>query len=272
MQRDRRLIYIIGGTIVALVIIVTILGPELVSRRYDNLLLKNITLEEKNAEVMGYKYVMSADEKLYVLANALNNRLLPQSDYFAAIRWQDSISNTQTQSYAFQPVFRDSEYNSVTQRNALNSLKTELDLLSENGVIPALDFNSDTDDYEATLFSAIDILEPKNYVSVWQIVGYGGTVRDGLMDCIMDAQTNKLYSFSIRTEKSWEQYDADKVIRLWAEYLGTSVPETYVQGSPLVEDATHYQKYAINGMEGDQTIVTVGYYEGVQEFFIKIMK
>ena len=272
MEKNRKLTYTTSGILVCVIIVVTILIPELISRFYDNSILENIILEEKNDDFGGYKYNLSADEKLYVLANALNNRVLPQSDYFAAIRWQERISNTQTQSYAFQPVFRDSENNRETQEAALNALKEELDMLTEKGIFPALDYSPDASLYEAALFSAIDILEPKRNVTVWQINYSGGIIRKGLVDCVMDAQTNKLYSFSIRDIKTWEQYQPDEAIKLWADYLGISAPEPYMPVSLLAEDATYYQKYSVSGMEGDITIVTIGYYEGVQEFFIKITK
>lgn len=264
--------YVIAVLIVCGIVTAIVLVPEAISRQYDSNLLGGINLEEKDIEVAGYKYNLGSEEKLYILANALNNRIIPQSDYFAAIRWQDSISNIQTQSYAFQPVFRESEYNSETSAAALNALKEELDLLREKGIVPELAFNPNTAVYEVSLFSAIDILEPKKNLPVWQINSSETIIREGLVDCMMDAQTHKLYSLSFRAEKTWDQYNAAELIRLWAEYLGTSVPEPYLPDNPLIEDTIYYQKYAIKGMEGDSTIVTVGYYEGIQEFFIRITR
>ena len=272
MKKGPRLTYAVAGLIVCGIIAVTVLIPGAIAHHYDNRMLSGITTEKKDPDIEGYKYYLSTDEKLYLLSNALNNRLLPQSDYFAATHWQDSISNMQTQSYAFQPVYKESEYNSQTRADALKALQTELRLLDKEGILPALDFDPAADTYETTLFSAIDILEPKENVNVWQISFSGPIIRDGLVDCIMDAETHKLYSVSIRAAKTWDQYDADKVVRLWAAYLGSSAPETYVPDSPLIEDATDYKKYAIKGAGGDQTIVTIGYYEGVHEFFIKIAK
>lgn len=261
--------YCIAVLFVCAIIVTVVLGPEVISRRLDRMALGNISLEEKDNAMGGYVYNLSADEKLYVLSNALNNRILPQSDYFASIRLPNNLSNSQTQSYAFQPVYKESEYNSSTKADALAALKNELSALSEKGVIPSFDFNPGGA-YDAALFTAIDVLEPKKNVTVWQIGFNGVIIRDGLVDCMMDAQTNKLHSISIRNEKSWEQYDTDKIIRLWADYLGASTPEPYVSSSPLVEEATHYQKYAISGIDGDKTIITVGYYDGIRQFFIKI--
>lgn len=261
--------YLIALLFICAIIATVVLGPEVISRRLDSMALGNVIIEEKDDAMGGYFYNLSADEKLYVLSNALNNRILPQSDYFSSIRLPNSLSNSQTQSYAFQPVYKDSEYNSATKAAALNALKNELSALSEKGVLPAIDFNPGGA-YEAGLFTAIDVLEPKKNVTVWQISFNDVLIRDGLVDCIMEAQTNKVHSISIRNERSWEQYDTDKIIRLWAEYLGAGTPEPYVSSSPLVEEATHYKKYAISGMDGDKTIITAGYYDGIRQFFIKI--
>lgn len=271
MKTLRIVPYMIAGLVVCAIIAVMVLGPAAAAQQLDNAVLGNVILEEKDDAMGGYIYHLNADEKLYVLSNALNNRKLPQSDHFASIRPPNSLSNMQTQSYAFQPVYRDSEYNDTTKENALDALKSELDALSEKGILPAFAFEPG-DDYELGLFTAIDVLEPKKNVTVWQISYHGTIIRDGLVDCVMDAQTHKLYSISLRNPQSWQQYDADAVIELWAEYLGASTPEPYVPDSPLTEDATHYQKYAISGMEGDKTIVTIGFYDGIREFFIKISR
>jgi hypothetical protein len=271
MKRNHWFAYTIAVLAVCGIIAMIVLIPQ-ITRHYDSAMLGNIFLEEKGAGVEGYKYNLSMDEKLYLLSNALNNRILPQSDYFAAIRLQESIYNTQTQSYAFQPVNKDSEFNSSTRNSALNALKAELALLSEKGILPKIDFDPTAELYEATLFSAIDILEPKKNLTVWQIDFSGAIINEGLVECIIDAQNHKLYSVSLRAAERWDYYDADEVIRLWAKYLGISAPEPYMPSNTLAEDATYYQKYAINTVEGDKTIVTVGYYEGIQEFFIKITR
>lgn len=271
MKAFQNMQYTGAALVVCSVIAVLAFGPGAAAQRLDSAVLNNVILEERGDAVEGYLYHLNADEKLYVLSNALNNRILPQSDHFASIRPTGSLSNMQTQSYAFQPVYRESEYNSATQAQALDTLKGELAVLGEKGILPVFAFEP-RGEYELGLFTAIDVLEPKKNVTVWQISFNGTIIRDGLVECVMDAATHKLYSVSLRGENSWEQYDADETMRLWAEYLGASAPEPYVPGSPLTEDATHYQKYAISGMEGDKTIVTVGYYDGIREFFIKISR
>ena len=268
MKTQEKLIYTAAGLIVCGLVAAAVLLPKLISRYYDAAVVGIVRLEEKDGGE-GDNRDLNADEKLYILSNALNNRILPQSDHFAAIRWQD-ILNNKTQSYAFRPVYRESEYNAETRAEALRALKVELDLLREKGVLPALDFNPDNGDYEAALFSAIDILKPQNNVTVWQISFDGAKIRSGLADCIMDARTHKLYSVSVRAKRTWTQYDESDAVRRWAEYLGAGEPDPYEPGNPWAEDAAVYKKYAFHGMDGSRTIVTAGYYEGVGEFFIRI--
>ena len=165
-----------------------------------------------------------------------------------------------------------SEYNSETRGKAFTAIAAELKLLAEKGIIPQIDFYPNSVDYEVALFSAIDILEPSKNVTVWQLNSNGAITRNGLVDCIMDAQTQKIFSISIRSDRNWTQYDEGKIIQLWAEYLGTSTPESYEFTNQSVENATYYKQYALNGIDGEKTVITVGYYEGIREFFIKITK
>lgn len=271
MKTLRNVQWIAAVLVVCGIIAATVLAPAAVSQQMDSAVLENVIFEEKDRAMGGYVYHLSANERLYVLSNALNNRILPQSDYFASIRPPNSLANVQTQSYAFQPVYRESEYNDATKAAALGALGGELAALSALGILPELSLGPG-ESYELGLFTAIDVLEPKKSVTVWQVSANDTIIRDGLVECVMDAQTHKLYSISLRNDQNWQQYDVDKIVGLWAEYLGASAPEPYIPGNPLTEDATYYQKYAISGMEGDKTIVTAGYYDGIREFFIKISR
>ena len=252
--------------------------PSWVSKWGDEQILGFITTEEKTANVIwGYQdedeeYIITIEEELYLLSSALNNRILPQSDYYARTRWFDSITNPQIQSYAFQLVTNENFYNRQTIAQAFITLQAELATLSVIGILPPFSFTPDLDEYEASLYSAIDILDPHRNVLVWQIVYRGITSKTGLMDCIMDANTGKIYSISIRVNRAWEDYDTDVIVTLWAEYIGSGAPEPYVPDSPRKEDATYYEKYFFSDTAGNKTIITLGYYEPVQEFFIKIAR
>ena len=195
MTKKEKLTYIAAGVIFCGIIAFTVLIPKCFSWYYDAVAVGTVHLEK--TDVKAGNAPLNADEKLHLISNALNNRILPQSDHFAAIRWQD-IFNNKTQSYAFQPIYRDSEYNSETRAKALDALQMQLALLNEKGILPKLEFIPNQNDYEASLFSAIDILNPEKNVTVWQINSSGGSTRNGLVDCLMDAETQKIYSVSIR--------------------------------------------------------------------------
>jgi len=260
--------YFTAGLSVLLTIVTAAFLPAFLSRYYDGT-ESGIIIEEKDTAFEGFKYNLSVNEKLYVLSNALNNRILPQSDYFSAIRLPDNSYYSQTPSYSFQSVYNENDFNDETQTAALKALDSELQTLAEKGIIPTFDFNSDSD-YDIGLFAAIDVLEPRKNVTVWQIGSSNVIISHGFIDCLMDAQTHKIYSIAFRHENSWEQYDVDEIARLWAEYLGANSPEPYEPGSPLAEDSTHHKKFSVTGIEGDKTVITLGYYDGINEFFIKV--
>lgn len=270
MKAKQALIYISGILAVCIIGAAAVLGPSVISKYYDSSVLSGVMLEEKDAAVEGYRYNLNVDEKLYVLSNALKNRVAPQSDYSAAIRANDSLSEVRTQSYAFQPVYNETSFNDKTRAAALTALRDELSALSEKGILPAIDFDPDGGSYDAALYTAIDVLEPKMSAEVWNISFDGIIIREGLVECVMDAQSYKIYSIAVRADKSWEEYDADEIVKLWAEYAGLSAPEPYALESALSESATYYKKYTINGAGDDKTVVTVGYYDGIKEFFIRI--
>ena len=270
MKIKHVIIYIFMGLLICAASVAAIYGPARVLHHYDHAALDVVLLEEKDAAVEGYQYALSVDEKLHVLSNALNNRILPQSEYFAAMRSHDGLSDTRTQSYAFQPVYYETEFNDETRSAAFASLLRELSLLTEAGILPSPGFAPNPNAYDVALFTAIDVLEPRKSVTVWEFGFNGANIRNGLVDCIMDAQTNKIYSVSIRAIDSLDYYHPDEVIRIWAGYVGSSDPEPHPPGSSINEDATYYSRYAIHGMAGEQVIVTVGYYEGIEELFIKI--
>ena len=87
----------------------------------------------------------------------------------------------------------------------------------------------------------------------------------------MDADTGKIYEFYVRTEiNSWSEVDPDNIIRLWAEYMGLDEPVEYTNTNPLAETTPYFKKYSFAGMEANSTVVTVGFYEGIKELFLKI--
>lgn len=52
--------------------------------------------------------------------------------------------------------------------------------------------------------------------------------------------------------------------------MGLGSPSSYESDNPLLETTPYYKKYVFQGMGDERTIVTVGYYEGINEIFLKI--
>ena len=71
---------------------------------------------------------------------------------------------------------------------------------------------------------------------------------------------------------SWDEVDPDGIIGAWAEYMGLEAPQEYEGTNPLSETTPYFKKYVFAGMEEGTTIVTVGFYEGIQELFLKISR
>lgn len=48
--------------------------------------------------------------------------------------------------------------------------------------------------------------------------------------------------------------------------------EPYEAANPLMESTPYFKKYVYSGMGNEETIVTIGFYEGINELFLKISK
>ena len=82
-----------------------------------------------------------------------------------------------------------------------------------------------------------------------------------------------MYEFYARTDIScWTEVDADGIAAAWAEYMGLEAPLEYENANPLSENTPYFKKYSFAGMEDDNTIVTIGYYEGINELYLKISR
>lgn len=54
--------------------------------------------------------------------------------------------------------------------------------------------------------------------------------------------------------------------------MGLDAPAPYETDNPLLETTPYYKKYVFAGMGEERTIVTVGFYEGINELFLKISR
>ena len=120
-------------------------------------------------------------------------------------------------------------------------------------------------------------IKRRNSVLVWK-VSLGTAVQNAggescLLDAYVDADTGKVYEFYARTEiSSWEAVDADGIAAAWAEYMGLETPSEYENANPLSENTPYFKKYCFAGMEDDSTVVTIGFYEGINEIYLKISR
>ena len=93
-----------------------------------------------------------------------------------------------------------------------------------------------------------------------------------LLDAYIDADSGKIYEFYVRTEQKWEDINPDGIIEKWSSYLGVSAGEVYESDNPLLETTPYYKKYVFPGIGEESCIVTVGFYEGIGELFLKISR
>ena len=148
--------------------------------------------------------------------------------------------------------------------------------LKEIHIIPDTERDVDSTNYEAVLYSAIDVLEPRNNVAVWKVSlstnRQNADKSNRLIDAYLDADSGKVYEFYVRTQLKWEEIDTYEIVKAWASYMGLPVPSEYETDNPLLESTPYYKKYVFSGMGEQKTIVTIGFYEGINELFLKISK
>ena len=179
-------------------------------------------------------------------------------------------------SYAFIANYRRPSDEEITDEQIYETCNEALAVLKEAGILPKEVKDVMPASYEATLYSAIDVLEPRNNIAVWKLSlsnsQKNANKENRLMDAYIGAEDGKLYEFYVRTPLLWEEIDADAVVEGWSSYMGLGSPEPYESENPLLETTPYYKKYVFPGMGDARTIVTVGFYEGINELFLKIEK
>lgn len=258
------------------VVAFSIWGPEALSGYKDKGVLNRIQTKEEEAEGAGYRYRLSSNEKLYILSRCLNNQVIPESEQSALTRETDEEYQELTGTYAFVVNHKGPSGQEITDEEIYATANEEIQTLKELGILPDTIKEVQPSSYEAVLYSAIDVPEPRNNVAVWK-VSLAGSIQNTnkenrLIDAYIDADDGKIYEFYVRTELKWEEIDPDALVEQWRSYMGLSAPETYDIDNPLLETTPYYKKYAFSGDGDERTIVTVGFYEGINELFFKISK
>ena len=254
-------------------------GPEALAGYRDNNILNRIQEEDVETGPEGYRYSLSGNEKLFILSKCLNNQILPESEQSAMTKEENVNLDYQelTGTYALVVNRKDSSGQEIAENQGIELCGRAVEELKELGIIPESVKSVSEEVYTAVMYSAIDVPEPRNKVLVWKIsLDTGKKTADRtnrLLDAYIDADTGRIYEFYVRINvSSWEDVDPDEIIAVWAEYMGLDEPREYEGTNPLSETTPYFKKYTFSGMEEGNTIVTVGFYEGINELFLKISK
>lgn len=260
----------------ALVVVLSVWGPETLASYTDRGILNQIHTREEETGGEGYRYQLSSNEKLYILSQCLNAQSQPETEQSARIRQLDTAYQDLAGTYAFVVNHNGPSGKEITNEEIYETANEGIAVLKENGILPDDIKEVKASAYAATLHSAIDVPEPRNNVAVWKLSLTGSiqnaNKEDRLIDAYIDADDGKIYEFYVRSQLKWEDIDPDALIESWSSYMGLTLPEEYETDNPLLETTPYYKKYAFSGNGDERTIVTVGFYEGINELFLKISR
>ena len=279
-KNNKKKISLLLIPLAALIAALAVWGPEALARYRDKAILDQIQIKEAETGTEGYRYALSNNDKLYILSKCLNNQIQPESDQNALTRTEESVNldyQELTGTYAMVVNRKDSNGQEIQESVGIELSNRGMKELQELGILPDSVQELTERSYSAVMYSAIDVPEPRNNVLVWKIsldTGKQTANRTNrLLDAYVDADTGKVYEFYARTEISrWEDVDPDTMIQIWAEYMELGEPAEYQNTNPLSETTPFFKKYVFAGMEEGNTIVTIGFYEGINELFLKISR
>lgn len=269
--------------LVIAVIILSILMPSKLARFYDNSMLGVVYKESTAISPESFQYSsLSERERLYIVSMALGNRNILQSDYAASIREKATRSGRDdtVMTFAYVKNTRGPSAGELDANQATEACKTELAKIIQ--ACPGLKENIDVTELNLNpcseqLYSAVYMLDPQKNVPVWQIEYSSAippTLNDylpfALMEAYVDAETGKLYGFAFRLgQADAETFEPDALAKAWLARLGITSYEDITEDNPFTEDASLYNKFVTDGMDSAKTVFTVGFYEGVNEVFVR---
>lgn len=260
-----------------LVMCLSIAGPELFARYRDKAILGQIHTKVVQADGEGYRYTLSPGEKLSILSESLDSQSLPESGQYALTREGAEPaegSGYVDGTYAFVVNHNGPSGKEITDRQIYKTCNQGLAALKEMGVLPDTVRDVDSETYDAALYTAIDVLEPRNNVAVWKLdlsnIQKNTDRENRVMNAYIDADDGKIYEIYVRTPLTWEEMDPDRMVEEWSRYMGLESPAPYETENPLVEATPYFCKYAFHGVGNQKTIVTVGFYQGIDEMFLRI--
>lgn len=269
-----------------LVMLLSIAGPEVVARYSDKAILGQIHTRVAQGEGEGYRFTLSPGEKLYILSESLDSQTLPESGQYALTREAaragspdggepaDGGSGYVDGTYALVVNHKGPSGKEITDGQIYETCNQGLDTLKKMGILPAEVRNVDSETYDAALYTAIDVLEPRNNVAVWKLdlsnIQRNADKENRLMNAYIDGDNGKIYEFYARTPLTWEEMDPDRMAEEWSRYMGLEAPAPYETENPLAEATPYFRKYVCSGAGSRKTIVTIGFYEGINELFLRI--
>ena len=260
------------------ILIISIWGPEELAEYQDRGTFNQIHVEPGPLTEEGFRYTLNSNEKLYILSEALSSQKLSESQSGGRAYNPEAEADYQqiTGSYALVVNHRQSDEKEITSEDIYRICNRELDLLVDSGILPEGLAAVDAGAYDAVLYSAIDVLEPRNNVSVWKIslsnIQKHVNKQNRLIDAYIDADSGKIYEFYVRTQYEWAEIEPDATIAAWREYMGLAAPFAYETANPLLETTPYFKQYLFAGKGEGQTIVTVGFYEGINELFLRVSR
>lgn len=276
MRRILKNSLIIAG--VVLLLAFAIWGPEKLTSYRDLATLNQIQVEPVEDGGEGYRYTLSSNEKLYILSMCLNNQVVPETEQSKKSRSVSEKVDYEelTGSYAFIVNRQGPTEKEIKEEEIFDVCNEQIEKLKELGVLPDGVRQVSEASYSAVLYSAIDVLDPRNNLSVWKVSlstsQQNADKSNRLLDAYVDADTGRLYEFYVRIDGDWEDLNPEEIVKAWGEYLELQGMTEYESDNPLLETTPYFAKYRFPGMEDASTTVTIGFYEGIDELFLKISK
>lgn len=271
--------YVLNLSLLALtgiVVILSIWGPEALATYKDRGVLDQIRTQAEETGGEGYRYQLSSNEKLYILSQCLNSQSVPGTEQSSQTKGMETGYQELTGTYAFVVNHNGPSGQEITDEEIYGTANEGILALKDLGILPDTVREVSSESYEATLYSAIDVPEPRNNVAVWKLSLLGSlqnaNKENRLLDAYIDADNGKIYEFYVRSQLKWEDIDPDALVEAWSGYMGLTAPEDYETENPLLETTPYYKKYVFSAPGGDRTVVTVGFYEGIDELFLKVSK
>ncbi len=274
MNKHVRNILIILGEVLVLALVIQV--PEKLALYRDEAVLNQIIAEPVEESGVGFRYTLNSNEKLYILSKCLDNQVLPETEQSRKTKGIPEKLGYQEMSgsYAFVINHQGPSDAEIDETEIYEVCNKELQTLKDLGILPQEVRKIEEASYSAVLYSAIDVLEPRSNMSVWKVSlstsQQNADKSNRLLDAYVDAETGKLYEFYVRIEPEWEELSGEEIVRKWSEYLGLQGMTAYESDNPLLETTPYFLKYRFPGMDENSTIVTVGFYEGINELFLKI--